>query len=381
MAPTGKSGTKRQQQEVVKATNSKAATTAAANDAKKARKVDKEKESVVDPVLQPIVEAVEAAGETITDSCQAMLIAMLPSLTLASDLRDASQIRMVAMLREVLESVQAQRQAAVTAEEQLVTKAEAARDLLVAAAAEAQATATAVAEASATHKAAAAEAESHLTTKTDLLKAAQEAQQSGDAALLGADAERLRLQEAIDGPLRILCSGDEWSAAAAADHCQSLMALVTKLGNADESLLMSVPACVKKAPTERGEFDKMVVETVEKGLKDRVSELTATLAAGETGKAERAAAVEASQLEVNAAESAKAVAAGALAGAVAAKKTAVAASQAAKLAAQVQESEELAKAQLARDAKQATLETFQKRNMACFAELESKVSPALQAGA
>jgi hypothetical protein len=346
--------------------------------AKKARKD-------VDPKLKAVIEAVEASGDSLPDSCRAMLIAMLPdSLTVPADTRDANQTRLVAMVREVMELVRVKKQEAVGAEEQRVSEVAASKEGLVASASQAEAASAAAVEFSTTKKAQAAEAEKLLNSKNEMLKTALEAQNTGDAALETAESECSKLQTAIDGALRQLCSGDEWDAASASGHCQALMALIKNISTTDDSLLQSVPASFKKAPAERGDFDKMVIEQVEKTLKDRLAQLTSTLEAGSAGKAERAAAVEAAQGEVETAKSARMDTTESLSNAMAAQQEAAGALKEAQTKVKKFEPE-LKKTQAARDEKQVMLDIFQDGNMKAFAELESKVSAsaevAPQAGA
>jgi hypothetical protein len=276
--------------------------------------------------------------------------------------------------------VKVQKENAVRVEDEAVENAKSSMEKLNAAVVAAEAKTHASAETHASKKAATADAHALLVAKTELFKAACEAQQSGDAALESADAQRKQLQDAIDGPLRILSSGEEWEAASAAGHCKTLMALINKIGATDESLLVSVPACMNKAPADRGDFDKMVIASVEQSLKDKASERTATLEAGVAAKAERAAAVEAAQREVDTAQSARTEATDALSNAIAAEKEAIDTVQLAQAEAKSFTSQ-LEQVQAARDSKQAELDTFLKHTMARFTELEAKESAAQQAGA
>lgn len=341
------------------------------------------------PPLKAVLEGLELLAEKniIPESCQQMLVAMLPgSLLVPADKRDASQKRIVDMVREVLQGVEVSMQEAVTAEGQQVNDVEASRQGAVAAVAEAQAAATAAQEFSAGKKSVADETQALLETKSKALKATQEAEKTGNSSLEAAEAQRTQLQDAIiDGSLRILCSDSgEWDAAASAEHCQALMTVIKEIGTTDESLLLSVPACLKKAPADRGDFDKMVLDQVEKSLKEKVSQLTATLADGQAAKAERAALVEGAQRDFDSAQAVKMDAEEAHSNAEAAQQEAVASLR--ERTSVLQKSEpELKRAQAARDGKQVALEVFQSTNMKSFAELEAKMSAEqvarMQAGA
>jgi len=218
-----------------------------------------------------------------------------------------------------------------------------------------------------------------VTGAAKALKAALEAQQSGDAALNATEAELNTIKAVEEGQLKALCSVEDWKANDAAKQCQAVLKLL-KDCVIDESLSKSLPSCCAKAPAERGDFDKMALEQVEKTLKDKASTLSAKLEEGAAAKVERAKAVEEAQKASDVAAEAKKAAAEALLDAEVEKENAAEALRAAKAEVAKYEPQLTAANAALEEAKEA-VKHFQEKTLASFETLEKKESTAEEAPA
>merc|ERR1712110_900685 len=125
------------------------------------------------------------------------------------------------------------------------------------------------------------------------LKDAKAAQASGDAQIAKIEVERRELHETLEKCMPDLC-GEGFEADAAARHRDTMMDVLKRSTHAFENtLLMTLPEALIKPPAERGDFDRMAIDTLQKNLGDYVEKLDGELRASEDSKTARAAAVEA----------------------------------------------------------------------------------------
>lgn len=255
-------------------------------------KAPKTKQAKVDPALQPVIEAIHGATE-LTATCRQMLLAMLGNtLCVPSDKRDAAQVRVVEMIREVMDTTRERLQKNVATEEANVASLDCRRDALTEACAQADERTAAKAHAVATGKATVAEFEHAVAATASSLAATKESQQAGDEMLEASARELEDVTAALKEHFTALNS-EIWQEECTRPHLEVLVATLKRSCGKDETLVVTVPQCFSKAPSDRGDFDKMVIEQVEKCLTGRATELESVLEAGAGAKSERAAAVEA----------------------------------------------------------------------------------------
>merc|ERR1719264_1940856 len=128
-----------------------------------------------------------------------------------------------------------------------------------------------------------------------LLASAECEQASGNAGLLVTEEKKRKLEsvlETVFGPLK----GGEMPATKVQDGITATQKLAEDLGF-DASLLLTVPAALVKAPSERGSFNIVVIEQMEAEFQNRMVTFTDELANGEPAKKERADKVEAASSE------------------------------------------------------------------------------------
>lgn len=201
------------------------------------------------------------------------------------------------------------------------------------------------------------------------LRLAQGEQSAGNADLDDALAKKTKLEAAIGAHLEVLRTEGGGK-----QHVQALRALGKTFGF-ESSMLTSLSSWeAKKAPEQRGDFERVVLQQLEAEITKHVAALEKTLADGEAGKAERAAKVATAEAAVEAAtaqcESSKA----ALAEAKAAEKTAKDAVSAAKKAVGSFFSDMKVRGDAFDEAK-LKLKTFEEGPMAFFGELQVLAPP------
>merc|ERR1712232_1300103 len=204
------------------------------------------------------------------------------------------------------------------------------------------------------------------------LKDAKAAQAAGDAQITKIEAERRELKETLE---KCMC-GEGFEADAAVRHRDAVMDVLKRSTHAFENtLLMTLPEALIKSPAERGDFDKMAIDTLQKNLGEYVEKLDGELRASEESKTTRAAAVEAAASSSASAQDQELIAQNELASAQEKQKAAAEGLGAAKAAVQSFEPS-LQSAVAERDTKQATLTKFTEHNIKSFATLQSKNSDA-----
>lgn len=323
----------------------------------------------VDPSVQAVQDVLELA-EGLPESCKSMLLATLPStLCVPKDERVPLQVRVVEMIAEIIEAHKSSLKAAIDTEQVKVAELESSKSKLdedFAKADEAHTNATNVVS---SKRLAAKEAEQASKEASILLKDAKAAEASGDAQIAKIEAERLDLQEALEKCLPNL-RGEGFQADAAAGHRDAVMDVLKRSTQAFEStLLMTLPEALIKPPAERGDFDKMAIDTLQKNLGDYVQKLDGELRATKDAKTTQAAAVEAAAAGTGNVQDAVLVAWTAVTNAEETQKTAADQLEVAKTAKQNFEPS-LESAVAERDAKQAALTHFEEHNVKSFTNLE-----------
>lgn len=331
------------------------------------------KASRVDPTVQAVQEVLENA-EGLPESCKAMLLATLPSsLCVPKDERVPVQARVVEMIGEVIEVHKSALQVAVNAEQAKVTELESSRSHLEEDIANADAAFKNATEVLASKRLCAQEAAKASKDASTALTEAKAAQAACDATITKTQSERRELQETLDKCMPNLC-GESFDAVAATGNRDAVMDVLRRSTQAFEStLLMTLPEALIKPPAERGDFDKMAIDTLQKNLGDYVVKLDGELRTSEDDKTSRAAAVEGATAGTANAQATEVTARNEVASAEEAHKAASDRLEAAKEARRSFEPS-LEAAVAERDAKQAALTHFEENNVKSFTALEIKSS-------
>lgn len=319
-----------------------------------------------DPMHRAVAEAIDQS-EALSESCRAMLKAAIPGcLDVPTEERQEIQAQIVQMIGEVLEGIEAKLQEVLEAERSKVAGAETSKGDLGAKVSEAEACFEEAKQVVDKKKQALADATMDMTNAKTTLSEKQEVQRDGDKSLIHAREAKDALDEVVEGELQAIKAGTPGA------HYTAVLPVLQTL-TLDESLMTALPSTCMKAPSDRGAFDHMVIEQLEKSLSDRGSELAKTLEDGAPAAAERAADVEAAQSNLTALTEAQMKAAAELALAQASQQEASATVDADKVAVRNFEPEHQ-KAVQACEEKAADLENFRAYNLACFKMLRDKTA-------
>merc|ERR1712048_819661 len=129
------------------------------------------------------------------------------------------------------------------------------------------------------------------------LRKEKETQRTGDIASDEANNMKLALDKVIEVDLKAIVAG-EFAAANASAHYEALAPFFSDL-RLDDSLKTAMPITCVKPQAERGAFDNMVIEQLEKTFSNKASELRQKFEEAAPKKIECDAAVEAADAYVN----------------------------------------------------------------------------------
>lgn len=337
--------------------------------------VKKAKQATEDPALEGVAQGIEQAAD-LPESCRRMLLACIPQgLGVPADERHEAQHLAVQMIGEVLGGIASKLKQAVDEENAQVASFEARRAELAqaaAAAGEVQAEKAAAVEAS---TAKFADADAAEKAAKAALQERQEDQRTGDAGVAKSRESKQALEQGMETHLRAIRDGTDDGAG----HHKALSPLLQDLGF-DPSLLSALPSTCVRKPAERGNFDAMVLDQLEAGLKDKVAALAQAVEEATPAAEERAAAVAKAQEGLDSASAAQRAAAEHLASAQSEEKQAMEAVAAAKAAVAAYEPEYTQATQV-RDQKAGEMEKFTWITMKNFETLRDRTSPKTLSGA
>jgi hypothetical protein len=323
----------------------------------------------VDPAVQAVIDIIDGA-EGLPSGCKQMLLAMLPaSLCVTKDARTPLQDRMVEMVSEIMDAQRTSLQAAADAEVSKFTEIEASKVELERGVAEAETLLQDAREALISTQTAAKEAKQASKNAAANLRETQTAETSAEEAATKIEAERKQFQDALDIHLTNLCAED-FQPESALGHRDAVMKSLTNSTESFESaLLLTLPEALLKPPQDRGDFDKMAIDTLKKNLGECLERFGTNLEVARAAKAERTVAVDAATQQLTAAQDLELAGATTMCEAEERAKVAATALQTAKGARQNFEPT-LATATSERDAKQAALKTFEEHNAFSFKSLQ-----------
>lgn len=255
--------------------------------------------AVTDPRLDAVVEALIAAE--LPEECRAMLLAMVPgSLGVPTAQRGDLQGMAVEMIGDTVGVRQATLERACADEAAKLSDVEASRTSVDAALAATLAVAAERASEVESQKAVLASTSSAMLAAKQALSAAQEAQRSGDAALVEVAELRKALEIALQQHFEPLKTGN-WQTGQSKLHIDVIIPIMKRI-MLDESLATALPSSCTKLPAERGAFDKMVLEQLESSMQAKIIVLAQEHDEAGPASAERAAAVAAAERDFSAAK-------------------------------------------------------------------------------
>mmetsp|Transcript_51828 Transcript_51828/g.113582 ORF Transcript_51828/g.113582 Transcript_51828/m.113582 type:complete len:366 (-) Transcript_51828:66-1163(-) len=329
------------------------------------------KKLAVDPALAgcDLVSSALADADGLREMLEDFVVG---SLGVAKDARHPCQTAVVKLIGEGLEGIQGKLTQTLAEAQAKVDGADAdkvARDAAV----------TQASAALATLEAAVAECKTTLNNDVSVLKeadatlkAAEATQKEGDAVLDAVAAKKTTLETAVSEVYEPL------KERAATNAEVKKLAAVGAEFSFDPSLLGTLPATLKKAPETRGKFDGITLEQLEGEFSKNRSEMEKELEAGQGGKTERAAAVEAAKSSQNAAVEKKAASVSALEEARSALRKGEAELDAAQKAVANYYPDLKVAADALDDAK-SKLESFNSGALAAFRELKDRATPVPEA--
>jgi len=329
------------------------------------------KKPKVDPTMTGVIEAIEQATD-LSDSCRQMLLAFLPgSLGVPSDQRHAMQQSAVDMIGEALVEVEASLQASVDKQKASVIDVESTKNELDGKVVTAEAQLRDTIQFQESKNTELVEAERSTLSATETLAAAKETQRTGDAEVVAVKERKLALDNGVDVDWKAIMTGGLEETQAEA-HYKALIPVVKSLA-LDDSLMTALPAACTRQLAERGAFDKMVLDQLEKSLADKAAELQKMLDESAAAVAERAGAVATAEAELEAAKTKQKEAADELVKAQSASAEASSVVEAAK-AAVTEFLPEYQKATAARDACVEKMNGFKDYNLLCFHTLKTRIT-------
>lgn len=233
----------------------------------------------VEPALALVVDAVKKAGH-LPEQCSAMLAGMLPfSLAIASDERADCQKRVVGMVEETLSTMKSEMQAAVGSEEVKLAEVKATMEGLERTVQGSAALLTAKTEALQTANAALAEATSTVNASGETLSERQAAQKAREADLASVQENKSALEQAFQTHFQVPMEAGQ------GPNFKELEPFI-KTMDIEKSMFQTLPGTCGKSKEDRGSFDQVILEQLEKAIVGKIASL------GETVIAETAAVAE-----------------------------------------------------------------------------------------
>jgi septal ring factor EnvC (AmiA/AmiB activator) len=249
----------------------------------------------LDPALASVVDAIKKSGH-LPERCRAMLIDMVPfSLALPADMRLESQAEVVEMIAETLQITKTDMEGSVSSTN---TELESLKGIMAdseGAVKEVDAALSAQKEAVEAAKASLDEATTTTNGCRQSLADQQSMQAASDAKLTSAKEEKATLEAVVNEHFKTPMEASE------GPHFDALEPFIQDL-QLDTSLLEALPGACSKTKEDRGNFDNVVLQTLETSLADKINRLNETIVAETPAAAEREAAVKEAEAQYAAKE-------------------------------------------------------------------------------
>mmetsp|Transcript_97436 Transcript_97436/g.275597 ORF Transcript_97436/g.275597 Transcript_97436/m.275597 type:complete len:372 (-) Transcript_97436:105-1220(-) len=349
----------------------KAAAKRNASEQKKAPRTSSPKKHKTDPVVAAVLDVIKKA-EHLPAGCRNMMVAMVPqSLCVVVEERQRVQQAVVTQIGEIFDHVREQKWQAVCAADARVAELEAAKGEAERRVEEQASKQASAAENTSRLKQESAKVAEVKSAAEEALSKAREAERVNGAAFAATRADK----DAIDAAMNVNLKAIEeqtLDSAAVTSHIGVLTPLAVKW-SLDESLTLALPTVGAKPSSERSSFDTVVLGQLRTNLTEVSERLARELEAGAQPAAERLAAIEEGQRNLQAAVDAQQSKAIELSNAKAAEQEAAAASREASNGVKAAQTD-VDKAVAARNAVKFELDDFQESSFARFVELRDKTA-------
>mmetsp|Transcript_9128 Transcript_9128/g.17076 ORF Transcript_9128/g.17076 Transcript_9128/m.17076 type:complete len:388 (+) Transcript_9128:88-1251(+) len=268
----------------------------------KVKKVEEEVPKYSDPLMEGVANAIQQAE--LPEACKEMLLIMFPgSLEFPIEERHEFHAMVVRMVGESIEETHSKMIKEVEEAGSAVEAAKAKQTDLEATAVEADSKLNVAGETVQSKETALQEATTLASNKQTAFDDAKVAQTKGDAESEALKQEKQTYVSALENNFKALSEGN-FEGEQAAEHYKVIEPLIANLP-LDESLRLALPSTCQKKPGDRGSFDNVIMEQLEKALQTRNAALGEQIDAGASAAAERAAAVQAAEQDLQAAKEAK----------------------------------------------------------------------------
>jgi len=219
-----------------------------------------------DPVLASIAEVIMEA-DNLNDGCRAMLVDMLPfSLSFPEDTRHELQTMAVVMIEQTLSDKKSAMEAAVTAEEDKLSKLKASEVELGTAVTGAETALAAQKEVVDKAKTALAEATESARSSTVSLAALNAAKRDADAKLSATKDEKQTLESAFAAHFKTPMENQK------GPNFKKLEPFLKKI-EVEASLITALPSTCVKKQEERGSFDLLCLAELERAITSKITAL------------------------------------------------------------------------------------------------------------
>ncbi|OLQ07828.1 hypothetical protein AK812_SmicGene8738 [Symbiodinium microadriaticum] len=315
-----------------------------------------------------------SAAAHLSQDCKDMFMAALPfSLLMASDERNTFQETVVGLVDKVLTEMLAGMQESLDKANEKLQLMDAEKARLDEAIQLAEDQLKAAQACACEKRAVVTAASAAVSAAQEKLSAAKEAEAAGQRARQAASDDKAMLQQAVSTGCFSRLKAGEWEDGEAERLFSSLEPLVLKKLKTDSSLRTAMRCTLLKKPVNRGQFDAMLLEELERAFSARISELESNLSEEGAVTAELAENVATANAEVETAMASQQQASAALSSSSSEEKMRAAALQAAKVTLQEFKPKH-AQACSGRNAEQQQMQQFVDKNVAAFQELKDRVS-------
>mmetsp|Transcript_146467 Transcript_146467/g.258804 ORF Transcript_146467/g.258804 Transcript_146467/m.258804 type:complete len:388 (-) Transcript_146467:134-1297(-) len=268
----------------------------------KVKKVEEEVPKYSNPLMEGVANAIQQAE--LPEACKEMLLIMFPgSLEFPIEERHEFHAMVVRMVGESIQETHSKMIKEVEEAGSAVEAAKAKNTDLEATAVEAESKLKVAGETVQSKETGLQEAAALASNKQTSFDDAKEAQTKGDAESEALKQEKQTYESAFEDSFKALHQGD-LEGQQAVQHYKVIKPLLANL-HLDESLSLALPSTCQKKPGNRGSFDNVIMEQLGKALQTRITALSEQIEAGASGVAERAAAVQTAEQELQAAKEAK----------------------------------------------------------------------------
>ncbi|CAE7316634.1 unnamed protein product [Symbiodinium necroappetens] len=315
-----------------------------------------------------------SAAAHLSQDCKDMFMAALPfSLLMASDERNTFQETVVGLVDKVVTEMLAGMQESLDKANEKLQLMDAEKARLDEAIQLAEDQLKAAQACACEKRAVVTAASAAVSAAQEKLSAAKEAEAAGQRARQAASDDKVMLQQAVSTGCFSRLKAGEWEDGEAERLFSSLEPLVLKKLKTDSSLRTAMRCTLLKKPVNRGQFDAMLLEELERAFSARISELESNLSEEGAVTAELAENVATANAEVETAMASQQQASAALSSSSSEEKMRAAALQAAKVTLQEFKPKH-AQACSGRNAEQQQMQQFVDKNVAAFQELKDRVS-------